>query len=86
MTICSTFVAALMVGNFRNIKSFDEILHLTIKVPATGTSQQNLSPNANFEDEDEVIFMSFKPRKIWRKCGNEKNRIQVVTLFYVIII
>ena len=81
MTICSTFVAALMVGNFRNIKSFDEILHLTIKVPATGTSQQNSPPNANFEDEDEVIFMSFKPGKSGENVEMKKTEYKLLHYF-----
>ena len=63
-----------MVGNFRNIWSFNGIIHITIKVPATGTSQQNLPPNANFEDEDKVIFVSFKSVKSGENVKTEKQK------------
>ena len=71
-----------MVGNFRNIWSFNVIIHLTIKVPATGTSQQNLPPNANFEDEDEVIFVSFKPGKSVENVKMEKQNTSCYIILY----
>ena len=45
-------------------------------------SQQNLSPNANFEDEDEVIFVLFKPGKSGENVKMEKqNRGCYIVLF-----
>ena len=34
-----------------------------MKDPVAGTSEQNLSPSANLEDEDEMMFVSLKPGK-----------------------
>ena len=71
-----------MVGNFRNIWSFNGIIHVTIKVPATGTSQQNLPPNTNFEDEDEVILVSPKPGKSGENVKMEKQNTGCYIILY----
>lgn len=58
-----------MLGHFINIKSFHKILLLQDAI-------------ANFEDEEDMIFVSLQPEKLNKK-REWINRIQVFNLFYV---
>ena len=68
-----------MVGNFRFIESFDKIIFLIVKIPAGGTSE--MSPSVDSEDEDEVIFVSFKPGNFEQDMKMEQQN----SGFYIIL-